>query len=27
VTLQVTYTPTGGVKRTVTRRGIALSSK
>jgi hypothetical protein len=26
VTLQVTYTPKGGVKRTVTRRGIALSS-
>jgi hypothetical protein len=26
VTLQVTYTPRGGVKRTVTRRGIALSS-
>ena len=27
VTLQVTYTPKGGVKRTVTRRGIALTSK
>jgi hypothetical protein len=27
VTLQVTYTPKGGVKRTVTRRGISLSSK
>jgi hypothetical protein len=27
VTLKVTYTPKGGVKRTVTRRGIALSSK
>jgi hypothetical protein len=27
VTLRVTYTPKGGVKRTVTRRGIALSSK
>jgi hypothetical protein len=27
VTLQVTYTPKGGVKRTVTRHGIALSSK
>jgi hypothetical protein len=26
VTLQVTYTPKGGVKRTVTRHGIALSS-
>lgn len=26
VTLQVTYTPKGGVKRSVTRRGIALSS-
>jgi hypothetical protein len=27
VTLQVTYKPKGGVKRTVTRRGIALTSK
>lgn len=27
VTLQVTYTPKGGVKRTVTRRGIVVSSK
>jgi hypothetical protein len=27
VTLHVTYTPKGGVKRTVTRRGIALTSK
>ncbi len=26
VTLKVTYTPKGGVKRTVTRRGVALSS-
>ncbi|HTU96964.1 MAG TPA: hypothetical protein VMF14_14055 [Solirubrobacteraceae bacterium] len=27
VTLQVTYTPKGGVKHTVTRRGITLSAK
>ncbi len=27
VTLQVTYTPKGGVKRTVTRRGIVLTAK
>lgn len=27
VTLHVTYTPTGGVKRTLTRRGIVLKSK
>jgi hypothetical protein len=27
VTLQVAYTPKGGVKRAVTRRGIVLSSK